>query len=467
MPVTLYNTLTRKREKFVPLKKTVGLYTCGPTVYNYAHIGNLRSYIFEDILKRTLLFNNFKVKHVMNITDVGHLTSDADTGEDKLLKGARREKKTVPEIADFYTKSFLSDINKLNIQKPDILSKATEHIAEQIQMIQQLEKKGFTYTAGGNVYFDTNKIKDYGKLAQLKLANKGKSKARVDKDRNKKNPYDFVLWFTKSKFQDQEMKWKSPFGEGYPGWHLECSAMASKYLGNQFDIHCGGIDHISVHHTNEIAQSEAAFGKKPWAKYWLHNEFLVLGKGEKMAKSGDNFVTISSLEEKGFDPLDYRYFCLGTHYRKPLMFSYEALEGAKSSRRKLVDKVLEIQLSKEKKSKENSTKQKKYLDRFMNSVNDDLNTPKALAVVWELLKDEKLNDKDKYSLILKFDSVFGLGLNKLKEETIPSNIIKLAKERLKARQNKDWVKSDELRERICSLGYEIGDTKDGYELKKI
>lgn len=465
MPITVYNTLTRKKEKFLPLKKTVGLYTCGPTVYNYAHIGNLRSYIFGDILKRTLLLNNFKVKHVMNITDVGHLTSDADTGEDKMLKGAKREKKTVREIAEFYTKAFLDDIQKLNIQPPDILSKATEHIVEQIQMIQQLEKKGFTYTAGGNVYFDTSRVKDYGKLAQLKLIRKGK--ARVDKDSNKKNPYDFVLWFTKSKFQDQEMKWKSPFGEGYPGWHIECSAMASKYLGSQFDIHCGGIDHISVHHTNEIAQSEAASGKKPWVKYWLHNEFLVLGKGEKMAKSGDNFITLSTLEERSFDPLDYRYLCLGTHYRKPLMFNYEALEGAKISRRKLIDKILEVKSSKAKKSKENTTKQKKYLDQFIKSVNDDLNTPKALAVVWELLKDEKLTDKDKYFLMIKMDSVFGLGLKEIKEEKIPDNIVKLAKERLRARQNKDWVKSDELRERICSLGYEIGDTKDGYELKKI
>ena len=467
MPVILYNTLTRKKEKFIPLKKTVSLYTCGPTVYNYAHIGNLRSYIFEDLLKRALLLNDLKVKHVMNITDVGHLTSDADTGEDKMLKGARREKKTVREIADFYMKAFLGDIDKLNILKPEILSRATEHITEQIQMIQQLEKKGFTYTAGGNVYFDTSKINDYGKLAQLKLT--GKGKARVDKDSNKKNPPDFVLWFTKSKFQDQDMKWPSSYGTGYPGWHLECSAMASKYLGTQFDIHCGGIDHISVHHTNEIAQSEAATGKKPWVKYWLHNEFLVLGKGEKMSKSGENFITLSTLEERGFDPLDYRYLCLGTHYRKPLMFNYEALEGAKISRRKLIDKILEIKNPNGKisKAKENKTKQTKYLDQFIKSVNDDLNTPKALAVVWELLKDEKLTDKDKYSLMIKMDSVLGLGLTEIKEEKIPDKIIKLAKERLMARQNKDWVKSDELRERICSLGYEIGDTKDGYELKKI
>ena len=318
--LTLYNTLARKKETFVPLKKgSVGMYCCGPTVYNYAHVGNLRSYIFEDVLRRVLEFNKFKVKHVTNITDVGHLTSDADVGEDKMLKGAKREKKTVWQIAEFYTKAFKDDIIKLNIKNPNTWSKATDHIKEQITLIQILEKKGFTYQAGGNVYFDTSSVKDYGKLAKLDL--KADTKERVEEDKNKKNKHDFVLWFTKSKFQDQGMKWKSPYGTGYPGWHIECSAMSMKYLGKQFDIHCGGIDHIPVHHTSEIVQSESATGKKPWVKYWLHNEFLVLRKGEKMAKSGDNFITLQTLEEKEFHPLDYRYFCLGTHYRKPLMFS--------------------------------------------------------------------------------------------------------------------------------------------------
>ncbi len=474
----LYNTLTRKKEVFKPLREAVGLYTCGPTVYNYAHIGNLRSYIFEDVLKRVLLFNDFKVKHVMNITDVGHLTSDADEGEDKMLKGAKREKKTVWEIAEFYTKAFQEDVKKLNILPPEVLCKATEHIPEQIELIKRLEKKGFTYFAGGNVYFDTSKLKDYGKLAQLDLSKKGQS--RIEKDKFKKNQHDFVLWFTRSKFLDQEMKWKSPWGlAGYPGWHIECSAMSMKYLGEQFDIHCGGIDHIPVHHTNEIAQSEAATGKKPWVKYWLHNEFLVLkgdkdgDKSEKMAKSGENFLTLSKLERDSYAPIDYRYFCLGTHYRKPLMFSYEALEGAKSASKKLMEKVLEIKAGedkadqefKEDKNKQNKAKQKKYLDLFTKEVNDDLNTPKALAVMWEVIKDEQLADSDKYVLLLKFDQVLGLGLGEVKPGKIPAEVMKLAEERLKARSGKDWKKADLLREKIKKLGYSIDDTENGYNLK--
>ncbi len=466
MTLTLYNTLTRSKELFVPLKKgEVGLYTCGPTVYHYMHIGNLRSFLFEDILKRVLLFNKFKVKHVMNITDVGHLTGenegDADSGEDKMLKGAKRENKTVWEVADFYIKAFQRDYNALNLQKPEVWCKATDHIKEQIALIQKLEKKGFTYFKGGNVYFDTSKLNDYGKLAKLDLS--VEAKARVQKDSNKKNSQDFVLWFTKSKFQEQEMKWSSPWGVGYPGWHIECSAMSMKYLGEQFDLHCGGIDHISVHHTNEIAQSEAAIGKKPWVKYWLHNEFLVLGQNEKMAKSGDNFITLSTLMEKGYSPLDYRYFCLGTHYRHPLMFSYEALDGAKVARRRLVEKVLEF---KKDKSKISSVKQKVFVLRFREAINDDLNTAQVLAVVWDVVKDEVLSGKDKYSLLLKFDAVLGLGLKSTKEEKIPAAVVTLAEERLRARRNKEWKKSDELREKILTLGYVVGDTKDGFEIKK-
>ncbi len=463
MSLTLYNTLTKTREKFVPLKdKTVGMYACGPTVYNYMHIGNLRSFLFEDILKRTLLFNGFKVKQVMNITDVGHLTSDADAGEDKMLKGARRENKTVWQVADIYTKAFQNDIKKMNLLPANKLCKATDHIKEQIEMIKILEKKGYTYFKGGNVYFDTSKVNDYGKLAQLDLD--ADSQARVERDPNKKNPHDFVLWFTKSKFQEQEMKWDSPWGKsGYPGWHIECSAMATKYLGKQFDIHCGGIDHIPVHHTNEIAQSEAANGKKPWMKYWLHNEFLVLGK-EKMAKSGENFVTLSALIEKGFDALDYRYFCLGTHYRKPLMFSYEALEGAKAARKRLTERYLELK----KTGLFSIQKQKKYLEDFTKDINDDLNTPKVLAVLWDVLKDESLTDKDKYSLLLAFDKVLGFNLKGLKKENtkIPAEVKKIAELRLQARHNKDWKKADELREKIKELGYIVGDTKEGYDLIK-
>ena len=465
MALKLYNTLTRKKELFKPIKKTeVGLYTCGPTVYNYAHIGNLRSYIFEDILKRTLLFDKFKVKHVMNITDVGHLTSDADSGEDKMLKGAKREKKTVWEIAQFYTKAFQNDIKKLNILNPDVWCKATEHIKEQINLIKRLEKNGFTYSSGGNIYFDTSKVKDYGKLVQLDL--NAENKARVKKDDNKKNARDFVLWFTKSKFQDQEMKWPSPWGEGYPGWHIECSAMSIKYLGEQFDIHCGGIDHIPVHHTNEIAQSESATAKKPWVKYWLHNEFLVVENG-KMAKSGDNFITLSTLEEKGFEALDYRYFCLGTNYRKSLTFSYEALEGAKTARQRLNEHILE--LKKEKNIvKGNNKLVGKFLNQFTADINDDLNTSKALATMWEVLKNDKLLGKEKYDLLLQFDSVLGLELSKIKVEkvTLPAEIKKLAEKREKARKNKDWATADQLRDEINKNGYSIADTAEGYEIKK-
>ncbi len=460
----LFNTLTRKKEPFIPFnKKQVRYYACGPTVYHFAHIGNLRSYIFEDVLKRVLLWNKFKVKHVMNITDVGHLTSDADTGEDKMLLGAKREHKSVWEIADFYTKAFQEDLKKLNILSPNIWCKATDHIKEQIALIQKLEKKGFTYIAGENVYFDTSKLSDYGKLAKLDL--QAEAKARVEKDPHKKNPHDFVLWFTKSKFQEQEMKWPSPWGTGYPGWHLECSAMSMKYLGEQFDIHCGGIDHIPVHHTNEIAQSEAATGKKPWVKYWLHNEFLVLAEGKRMGKSEGNILTLSTLQERGFHPLDYRYFCLGTHYRMPLMFSLEALEGAKNTRRRLVEKVLELKKGR-KNEPSNQDLAEDYLERFTEQINDDLNTPQALATMWEMLKDEGLNGKEKYTLLLKFDAVLGLNLKKVKEEKIPKEVIKLAEERLIARHNKDWKKADELRQKIAALGYSVGDTKEGYEVRK-
>ncbi len=432
----------------------------GHAVYNYAHIGNLRTYIFEDILKRTLLLNKFPVKHVMNITDVGHLTSDADSGEDKMLKGAKREKKTVWEIAEFYTDAFKQDLRKLNIIKPTHWCKATDYIREQVAMIEQLEKKGFTYAAGGNVYFDTSKLDDYGKLARLDRTKEGK--ARVEKDKNKKNPHDFVLWFTKSKFQDQEMKWQSPFGVGYPGWHLECSAMATKFLGEQFDIHCGGIDHIPVHHTNEIAQSEATIGKKPWVNIWMHGEFLVIGKGEKMAKSGNNFLTIKVLEENDFSALDYRYFCLGTHYRNPLMFSWDALKGAQNARKKLHDKILEIQ---DKQGPNHKETVNIYARRFANEINDDLNTSKALATLWEMLKDDNLSNKDKYLLALEFDKVLGLDLGNIKPLKVPAAVIKLAQERDVARKNKDWKKSDELRDKIATKGFIVEDGKDGFEIK--
>lgn len=459
MDLLLSNTLTKRKEPFVPLGKIVGLYTCGPTVYNYIHIGNLRSFIFEDVLKRVLLFNGYKVNHIMNITDVGHLVSDADDGDDKMTKGLQREGLPISlegmkKLATKYSEAFVDDIKAMHILLPNKLPKATEHIEEQITFIKKLEEKGFTYKTSDGVYFNTKKDSNYGQLVALQDS---EVKARIINNKEKKDDKDFALW----KFN--EMGWKAPWGEGFPGWHIECSAMATKYLGEQFDIHCGGQDLAPIHHTNEIAQSECAFGKKPWVKYWLHNEFVVLQKGEKMSKSTGNFLTLKSITSKGFHPLDYRYFCLGTHYKKPLMFSWEALESAKIARKKLFTKVLELKGSPEKEQKE---LQQKYLQRFTEDVNDDLNTPKALATMWELLKDETLTSHDKYYLLLQFDKIFGFNLGNLTKEKIPESVIALAEERLIARNEKQWEKADVLREKIEHLGYTIADVVDGYELQE-
>jgi cysteinyl-tRNA synthetase len=442
----------------------VGLYTCGPTVYWYAHIGNLRTYIFEDILKRMFLYNGFKVKHVMNITDVGHLTSDADEGEDKMLKGAKREGKTVWEIAKFYEDAFFNDTKKLDILDPDIKCKATDHIKDMIHLIERLEKNHMTYIADGNVYFDISKFKAYGKLANLNLDDL-QAGARIDVDKNKKNPHDFVLWFTKSKFQDQEMKWDSKYGTGYPGWHIECSAMSMKYLGENFDIHCGGIDHISVHHTNEIAQSEGATGHK-WVNYWMHGEFLVMDKG-KMSKSSGEILTLSVLEKNGYSPLDYRYLCLNTHYKTPLTFSYESLDAAKNAFRSLQAKVLELKKAHHK--IEHKIDMDKCRREFLEAINDDLNMPRALAVVWSLPRNKELNDHERYLLMIEFDAVLGLNLANAVEESVvvPEDVKKLVEEREHARKGKDWKKSDELRDLIFGKGFLIDDTKDGTKVRKV
>ncbi len=384
-----------------------------------------------------------------------------------MLLAMRREGKSVWEIAEFYTDAFKRDLKKLNILPPNIWCRATDHITEQLALIEKLEKKGFTYTAGGNVYFNTSKLKDYGKLAGLDLTSE--TKARVEKDPKKKNPHDFVLWFTKSKFSGQEMKWKSKYGYGYPGWHIECSAMAMKYLGEQFDIHCGGIDHIPIHHTNELAQSEAATGKKPWVKYWLHNEFLVLKAGEKMAKSGENFITLTTMGEKGYDSLAYRYFCLGTSYRKPLMFSWEALEGAENAWKTLKNKILDLKKNPyegEYKGKDIHKAISIYKEKFIEFINDDLNTSRGLMLLWLALDHKRFGSKEKLEIAFIFDKVLGLGLKNLQEEKVPKEIIKLAEERLRARKQKNWKKADELREKIAALGYVIGDTEEGYEIKK-
>ncbi len=456
----LFNTLTRKKEELKPIKKgQISLYTCGPTVYDYAHIGNLRTYIFEDLLKKTLLYNKYKVNHVMNITDVGHLTTDQDNGEDKMEVGAKRENKTAWEIAKIYTKAFQEDMKKLNILPPNKWCKATDHIKEQIDLIKQLEKKGYTYKIEDGIYFDTSRLKDYGKLAKLDIQGLQEG-ARVDV-RGKKNKTDFALWKFSPKGQKRQMEWKSPWSErGFPGWHIECSAMAQKYLGNPFDIHCGGIDHIPVHHTNEIAQTEAATGR-PLANYWVHGEFLIDKEG-KISKSRGEFLTLDTLKEKDIDPLVYKYFCLMTHYRVPLAFSWEALESAKNALNHLREKIQSL-TQKDKKTKYAEQYQKK----FQEAINDDLNIPVALATVWDTLKDSTLSDTDKKNMVKEADKILGLNLTKKqKEEKVPAEIKKLAEEREKSRKNKDWKKSDELRDKIKRLGYTIEDSEKGFRIKK-
>ena len=450
--IRLFNTLGRKKQTFKPLKKNkVGLYTCGPTVYNYAHIGNLRSYIFSDILKRTLEFNGYKVKHIINITDVGHLVSDADTGEDKIEVGAKREKKTAWQIVEFYTKAFQKDIKKLNIKKPDKWAKASDYIKEQIDLIKLLEKKGYTYRIKDGVYFDTSKIKDYGKLTGSK---KKTHKARIEITKGKKNPTDFALWkFSEKK---RQMEWNSPWGIGFPGWHTECVVMGIDQLGLPFDIHTGGIDHIPVHHSNEMAQAEAGYNKNS-ANYWLHNEFLILKK-EKMAKSKGRIITIDKLIEKNINPLAYRYLVLGTHYKSSLSFSWESLKSAQNALENLQEKTLEIKNKKVTKS----LSSKNGLVTFKKHINDDLNTPRALALMWKLIKSNKAS----YKLLLEFDKIFGLDLNKVEEIKIPEKIKKLAEQREKHRKNKEWKKSDEIRKEIEKFGYQIEDTSQGSRIKK-
>jgi cysteinyl-tRNA synthetase len=464
----LYNTLTRKKEVFKPIKKGfVNMYTCGPTVYKYAHIGNLRTYVFEDILKRVLVYNGFQVQHIMNITDVGHLTSDEDQGEDKIEMEAKRENKTPQEIANFYTKTFQQDLKNLNIIEPRMWCKATEHISDQISLIKKLEEKGYTYIGkNGNVYFNTAKFKNYGKLARLKL--KQKALARIEEDSEKKNPRDFVLWFSLqgSKFKGHLLKWQSPWGEGWPGWHIECSAMSMKYLGEHFDIHCSGIDHIPIHHTNELAQSEAASGKK-FVNYWLHSNFLVFGK-EKMSKSSGEFITLQNLIEKDYDSLAYRYFCLTAHYRNELLFSWQNLDSSQNAFNSIKNKVLEIKENLNRRGAD-IKKIKEYKEKFEKVINDDLDMPKALALFWQALRDNKLNNAEKYALILDFDKVFGLNLDKVEKQQVqvPQEIQKLLEEREKARKTKDFRLADKLRDKIKKAGWQVDDTPDGPKLRKI
>ncbi len=460
--IFLYNTLSRRKEEFKPIKKkTVGLYTCGPTVYNYAHIGNLRTYLFEDILKRVLLYNDYKVKHVMNITDVGHLTGDQDMGEDKLEKSAKKEGKTAWEIAEFYTKAFKDDLTKLNIIQDDIKwLKATGTIKEQIDLVKKLEDKGFTYKTSDGIYFDTSKFKDYTKLSHqpLKSLQEG---ARVEKNDEKKNATDFALWkFSPRPGSGQspsQMEWDSPWGVGFPGWHVECSVMSMMGLGEQLDIHCGGVDHINIHHTNEIAQSEAATGK-PFFNYWIHGEFLNIVGGKKMAKSKDNFLTIeNALIKKGIDPLIYRFAILQTHYRKPMEYSEDIIKNAKNGLDHLYNQVRELG---DKKAKVNN----EFKNKFLEAVDNDLNTPRALAVVQKLLKSD-LSNGDKLATVLDFDKVLGLNLGQSKDE-LPKEVEKLAKDRKKAREEKNWSESDKLRDKLQELGYIVEDSSEGQRVFK-
>jgi len=454
--------MTRNKEEFIPANKNkVGMYTCGPTVYNYAHIGNLRTYIFEDALKKSLEYVGYKVKHVMNVTDVGHLQSDGDEGEDKMALGASREHKTVWEIAKFYEDAFFEDCKKLNVKRPTVVCRATEHIEDMIKFVQKLEDRGYTYESNGNVYFEIDKFEDYTKLANLSI-DELEAGSRIEIDPNKKNPLDFVLWFTNSKFSNQIMQWDSPWGRGFPGWHLECSTMSIKYLGENIDIHCGGIDHIPVHHTNEIAQSEAALGHK-WVNYWVHGEFLVLDGG-KMSKSSGDFLTVSKLEEEGFSPLDYRYFCLQSKYRKQLVFSFESLKDAQNGYKALKKKIGTILTNIDETYNMNKELISTYQEKFKAQISDDLNIANAFTVLNEVIKDGELNNKEKAFLIEDFDKVFSLNLMTIEKEAIEVDeklINHLIEERNIARKEKNYKRSDEIRAQLLDMNIEVLDSKEG------
>lgn len=466
MSLKIYNTLSHSEEEFIPWNgKVVNMYTCGPTVYHFAHIGNLRTYIMEDILERTLRYLGYDVKRCMNITDVGHLSSDSDTGNDKMVTAAQKEHKTVLEIAKYYTDIFFEDFKKLNIIKPEIVSPATENIDEYIKIIQKLLDTGYAYEAGGNVYFDTSKLKQYYVLTnhnEEELMDGVRDTVEVDN--NKRNKADFVLWFTKSKFDSQDLKWESPFGLGYPGWHIECTGISIKYLGEKLDIHCGGVDNIFPHHTNEIAQSESFLGH-PWCKYWFHVEHLNDESG-KMSKSKGKTLTVDTLIENGYDPLSYRFLCLQSHYRKQLTFSYSSLDGAENAYKKLKNKVLSLS----KDGEVETSVFNEYKNKFVSFLEDDINTANAISVIYDVLKSET-NDLTKYELIKDFDKVLGLELttetnntSEVDTEFINSKI----EERNEAKKNKNYELADQIRNELLEMGIILKDTREGttFEIKE-
>lgn len=483
MSLQLYNTMGRSLQEFIPIEEgKAGFYGCGPTVYNFAHIGNLRAYVFQDILERTLEFLEYEVTHVLNVTDIGHLSNDADDGDDKMVKTAQERGKSVLEIAQFYTDAFFVDLERLNIKPPTVICKATEHISDMIALIKRLEERGHTYIADGNVYYDISTFPDYGKLALLNL-DELKAGARIDIDANKRNPYDFVLWFTKSKFENQALVWDSPWGKGYPGWHIECSAMSMKYLGEQFDIHTGGIDHVPIHHTNEIAQSEGATGKQ-WVRYWLHNEFLILDKG-KMSKSSGGFLTLQSLIDAGYDPLDYRFFLLGAHYRSQIMFSWEAMDSARNARKALIQRVAKLYAQTdceriERVSRENLLPEAQAaLADFVNAIESDLSTPRALSALQMAIKDTSISAEQALYIVSLMDSVLGLRLtesaqkfalqaekNVHTEDGQNSEIDQLIKERNEAKKSKNYAKADEIRSILKERGIILEDTAQGTVWKR-
>ena len=460
MDLFFYNTLTKNKEKFIPLdKKEVKIYSCGPTVYKDATIGNMRTNIFQDVLRRVLRYNGYKLKHVMNITDVGHLVSDGDEGEDKMLKSAREEHKTPLEIANHYTKLFFDDLKALNIENPEIICKATEHIQEMLEYVKQLIKNGYAYETSTAIYFDISKLDKYPVLSNLDLKEQ-KAGARVEIDPEKRNPYDFALWIKAP--ENHLMKWDSPWGPSYPGWHIECSAMGRKYLGEQFDIHTGGIDLIPTHHENEIAQSKGACGKIP-ARYWMHGEYLLIDGG-KMSKSLGNVYLVKDFIERGYDPIVYKLFSYSCHYRNKLNFTWDGMEATSKSLERLKNGYKAHMQGND---EVEDSKVSNYEERFHKAINDDLNMPAAMGIVWEVVRNEEKSPK-LAKLLLKFDNVLGLKIDKeTSKEEIPEEILKLIEQRKQARSDKDWKKSDELRDLINKKGYEIKDTKDGMELKKI